>query len=378
MPIGEQYKPTVLPMEADHVQEKIKDVDDGGPEFRPRMAEKLLRFLSMSKNIEAFQGKSAEEVFDNEESRRQFILNLSPEEYTKLLIGINGILRNKDRDEWGLDGKEVAIIGSHGAVWDFPEFEDKPILLEQSLQAAKKMIQGNRSLEDVALLLSSVTSSTHLFNDGNGRTSRFLLALVNRGYSKDKQTIFEDVLSSSDFSNSVNTGMLQPMITSIMEKEIDMQSEEGDRLIFRNRDGRFPSKEVEKGDLIFDRAVSLERQDLFKKELRNSWFYMFEAIFVHIKKDVNKYMNESMNMGLELVTPDLTNEAIDKIIATWRQLKRRHVELIIDSIANPDKEVYQMKLNNRDGTTETRSILSIYKKKIKRSTDESIYKKVFG
>ncbi|MDD2767011.1 MAG: hypothetical protein PHH40_04640 [Candidatus Moranbacteria bacterium] len=378
MPIGEQYKPTILPTEADQTQEKTKDVDDGGPEFRPRIAEKLLRFLNMSRNIEAFQGKNAEEVFDNEESRRQFVLNLSLEEYIELLIGINGILRNKNRDAWGLDGKEVAIVGSHGVVWDFPEFEDKPILLEQSLQAAKKMIQENRSLTDVALLLSSTTSALHLFNDGNGRMSKFLLTLVNKGYSKDKQEIFADVLSSNGFSNAVNTGLLQPMIIALMGKEIGMYSDDENDFDFRDAKGNRPHDDIDSGNLNFNEGVSSEQQIFFKKKLKDSFVHMSQAIFIYFRENKYKYVvNDSLWIDLNLITPDLTNESIDGIIALWKQLKRRHVELIIDCIANPNKEDYQVEVSSRGGVTKTQPVLDMYKDDIKSNTKASIYKKVF-
>src|SRR3989338_5678080 len=91
-----------------------REVDDGslrGHELRDRMAEKMLRFLDAAERIDAFQGKRAEEVLANEETRRQFISGLSPQDYIQLLIGINGILRNRDRSEWGMDGKDV-VIGS--------------------------------------------------------------------------------------------------------------------------------------------------------------------------------------------------------------------------------------------------------------------------
>lgn len=356
-----------------------KETNDGGYPFRSYMAEKIIRLLDTATNIKSFEREKAEEIFADEKSRREFILNLSSEDYKNLLIGINGILRNKERSEWEMDGKDVAIKDGHGDVaWDFPEFEDKQYLIDLSLQSAKKMISNGNDIENIAILLSSVITAVHPFNDGNGRTAKFVLALINKGYSKDKKNIIENVLTSSDFSNSVNSGLMESYIREIIEREIGIRIKDI-RFRFRDGNGHFPYDVVEKGVMNFSHVVSPEKQELFKEKLKRSWFYMFDAIFMYFKNNIDKYRNanDNQNLRLDLVIRDLTNEAIDEIINTWKQLKKKDVELIIDCIVNPDKEEYQFETKRYDTVTKE-SILNLYKLKIKRGTDDAIHSQIFG
>lgn len=50
--------------------------------------------------------------------------------------------------------------------------------------------QGS-SLQDIALLISTGVNAIHLFNDGNGRTSRLLNYLINTDYTgSEDQVVF--------------------------------------------------------------------------------------------------------------------------------------------------------------------------------------------
>jgi len=359
---------------------KTKEVDDG-PEFRPGKAEKLLRLMNVAKNIESLQGNKAEDVLADEEERRQFVLNLSPDQYLEILTGVNGILRNKDKEEWAADGEKVAMMGSHGVVWDFPEHEDKKELLGQSLLAAKQMIQEGRSMEDVALLLSVTVGATHLFNDGNGRLSRFVLLVVNNGYSKEKNSLYQKILSSHEFSNSTNGGLLQGEIIDAMEREIGMKKIEDGEVVeidFVDTFGRIPFEKIQKGDFIFSEKATTEKKNIFLKKLNESWVNMFQAMFVHCEKSLEEYKDESGNVLLDNVISSLDDEDINQIFAIWRQQKKKHVEMLIDCIANPDKKEYQFSRPKRDGTPRILSALELYKARIKRFTGNELYEEVFG
>lgn len=204
-----------------------REVDDGY-ELRLKMVERLLRFLEIAKNIPALEGKSLEEVLGTEESRRRFIENLSPEQYQELLIGINGLFRNLDKEQWEMDGKTVVMGDPNGAHWKFPKFEDKPGLLALSLKTAKRMIRDGRDLKDLGLMLSSTITATHPFNDGNGRTSKFVLAAVNRGYNRQLAGLYKKLLSSTadNHGNLTNPGMLDGYLLHALCKKLGMANVE--------------------------------------------------------------------------------------------------------------------------------------------------------
>ena len=358
-----------------------REVDDGQ---RPEMAEKMLRLLDTAKNIEGFEGKSVEEIFGNEVLRREFILKLPPEKYEELLVGINGILRNRNRYEWGMDGKEV-VIGSHDDPhWDFPAFEDKPQLLSESLLAAKKMVEDGAEIEDIAMLLAVTLSATHPFNDGNGRTAKFLLTMVNKGYSKDERKFLDTMLTSSEVSNLVNPSSINGHIRAVILEEIGMINTEGKRIDFEDEHGVAVRSIRTRGidsqfDGYFNESVSEAKKAALKQAFIFGPTHMFPALFEYIKKDADQYTVDG-NLRFDITMKSLTNQGIDTILETWKFLKKRHVELIIDCIANPTKEEYELATSKQKAKNpeEKRFIYDHLKLSSRRGADDDLVKEMFG
>jgi hypothetical protein len=75
---------------------------------RDKRADVMVRFLDVAKNIEAFHGKKMEEIFKEEITKRNFLESLNAEEFEGLISGVNGILRKKEKKDWGMDGGAVA------------------------------------------------------------------------------------------------------------------------------------------------------------------------------------------------------------------------------------------------------------------------------
>ncbi|HBR80609.1 TPA: hypothetical protein DEA21_03105, partial [Candidatus Uhrbacteria bacterium] len=148
-------------------------------ENRERRAEVLLRFLNTAKNIEPFHGEKFEAIFSNEEHKRDFIENLSVEEFSQLLNGLNGVLRDKKKENWKMDGETVALESMFmGTGYVPPRQEDKPDLLAEVLETAKTMSQEGKNMEDIAMLVSSSLNAIHPYLDANGRTSRMIYLLL--------------------------------------------------------------------------------------------------------------------------------------------------------------------------------------------------------
>lgn len=185
--------------------------DDYRDEERKVLAERLLRFLGTN-TIDILDGKKAEEILQSKESIKDFLLALDTNTYHKLLIGINGIIRNKDTGSaWEMDGREVRM----GNLDIFPEQADKEELLGLSLEGAKEMLRNGRSIEDVAVLLALSITAIHPFENGNGRTAKFVLATLVKGYNKE---ILKEILSM-DISNIVNSAIFHDFAATIVFKE---------------------------------------------------------------------------------------------------------------------------------------------------------------
>lgn len=148
---------------------------------------------------------NAKNILDSEESKREFIKNTSFEDFEGWVVRFNGMLRSIPIKERYIDGKDVALVSNPdqitelekkfnntGSKTEYPPREtDKEELLKEMHQLAQKMEAQGSSLQDIALLISTGVNAIHLFNDGNGRTSRLLNYLINTDYTgSEDQVVF--------------------------------------------------------------------------------------------------------------------------------------------------------------------------------------------
>jgi hypothetical protein len=177
---------------------------------RKYASDRLVKFLDISSL--QINGQSFKEILRDKEAIKDFILSLDYPEYAKLVTGINAMVRNKRSDEeWRMDGKGVRM----GDQNIFPEQEDKEELLQKSLEVAKIMQAEGRSVQDISILLSVALTGIHPFANGNGRTARVLLALLNAGYDAD---LMSDVINSRNFGNAVNASAFQDVAIELLEQ----------------------------------------------------------------------------------------------------------------------------------------------------------------
>ncbi len=142
------------------------------PEQRLETAEHTVNFLDKI---------GSAEVLADPESRKDFILELSTDDFSNWLVRINGMARGVVPGEREIDGQNV-----HTALMEPPEAEDKEPLLVATLEAAKSILTNTGDVEEAlartSLLFSGAINYIHPFADGNGRTSRVLGFLTFEGY----------------------------------------------------------------------------------------------------------------------------------------------------------------------------------------------------
>jgi hypothetical protein len=201
--------------------EKQIDTDEGDREQR---ANGLLRFLNFAKNIEPLEGRSFEEAFDTEEHKREFISSLDAEGFIALLNGLNGILRDKDKKDWAMDGK---FVGVKGNFFLSPFLEDKPELIGQVLSAMQRMNSEGKSLDDIAVLVASCINAIHPYANGNGRTSRFVYTVIANNEKQLTENQREKVLldSGRDLID-VNPASVQNKILNIVSNNAGLNDKE--------------------------------------------------------------------------------------------------------------------------------------------------------
>lgn len=317
-------------------------------ENREQRADVLLRFLKTAENIEPLHGQKFEAVFSDEQHKREFIESLSAEEFAELLNGVNGILRNKAKEEWGMDGENVALDSVFwGTGYVPPRQEDKPELLAKTLSAAKEINQDNKSLEDIALLISSSLNAIHPYLDGNGRTSRLIYLLLTKDFNAETKNELQEVLSEHGMNIKVNIdpGLIQSEIDDLVEKEVGVENPEINKDNITNLFSGLAKKEIE-----FKQEISKEDKDLFLKFCQKDSDYLFWGVFEFLRDNPNfnneekclKRLPDRTAILVNVLSKNLSQEQLSQILQNYRDLKKRYVEILINSIANPDDEEYQI------------------------------------
>lgn len=309
---------------------------------REKKSEFLLRFFRSTENIESFHGRKMEDIFSNEEEKRAFLENLQEAEFVEFLDGVNGILRGKKKDEWGMDGETVVLKGvMMGVDYVPPRQEDKPELLAKVLASAKQMNRDGKNLQDIALLVSSSLNAIHPYLDGNGRTSRLIHTLLTEDFNDETKAKLQGVLGRDGRDKlDINPGLIQCEINDLIEQEVGTRDTEINTDKITNLFG-------EKRNFQFSAEISEKDQKLFGELLDKDDRYLFLSVFQYLQQqgDKEKYLRKFPKRSaipIELLSKNLTQQGLSQILQTYKELKKKYVETLIDSIAHPENEKYQI------------------------------------
>jgi len=318
---------------------------------REQQIDFLLQILDSVENIQVLKGKKFEEVFANEKGKRNFINGLNPAEFIQLLSSLNGLLRNKSVEEWGMDGENVAVGGNifSGLEYISPKQEDKPELLENLLVKVKEMNKNKSELKDIAMVVAASINAIHPFLDGNGRTSRFLYLALLENYNEATKEKIKNALSVSATANStesnVNPSLVMFELNELIGNKVGVNDPRvnPDRII-----GMTKSIET----LEFGHDVNKEDADLFRGLHETDKEYLFWAVFEFLRDNpgiehnnfVEKFPHRSIISSNSFVK-GLKQEDLNQILMNYRALKKEYVNTLMDSLANPEKEEYQIQKN---------------------------------
>jgi len=312
------------------------DVDEKGVE-RVKQSEKMVKLLSLAKNIPAFKGKNVEEVFSNEDNKRNFIENLNEADFIDLVKGINALLRGK-----GIDSPEMEWTfmttksGFMGTMETFSSAKDKPELYALLHNNMQSMNRNGESMEDIALLCGASINAIHGFGDGNGRTSRFVYSMLNDNLNDNLKKSLRELLTE-DGRNfiDINPVWIGDRLDKLIEKEVGIERE-GENKTF------LQTVEYKDAD-IFKRKTSEQDFKELRTVLKNEDTYLLYAIYDCLKNDINEYVPQNIPYAIvaDWLFEDLSAEEIKKIITRYWELKKRKVEILIDCIAHSKKEEYQ-------------------------------------
>lgn len=315
---------------------------------RDQRAEELLNFLQSADSMELFHGKKAEDIFLDERGKRDFIGSIQPAEFSELLDSINGVLRGKNKNEWGMDGDTVTLASPLLGIDHVPpRQEEKPELLEKVLQSAKEMNQEDGSLRDIAVMVCSSLNAIHPYIDANGRTSRLVYALLVEGFDRDR---LRDILGEYGRDKiDINPALLQGEIDALIDDEIGLRDPKinTDNMtnLFWKEGGNIPNFE-------FNQQIADNDKNLFIELVKEDSDDMFRGVYQFMLNKITreKYLMKFPKRSAILVDAlmkDSTSEDIGNMLKNYRELKKKQVSMLIDALAHPEKEEYQIEYEGR-------------------------------
>jgi hypothetical protein len=303
---------------------------------------------------------NAENILSSEETKREFVKNISFEDFNGWIVRVNGMLRSIPIKERSLDGKDVALVPDPGQVSELekavvgerkPEYPpreaDKEELLKEMFKLAQKMEAQGASLQDIALLFSSGINAIHPFMDGNGRTSRLLNYLVNTDYtgSKEQADFLKKLLGEKGrLLVNIDPGDAKDSVTNYIlcnQLNIDPENRNLPRELSQAN-----SKEVEekiKEKVPQEVLPSFERYILDEED-----DFGFFAVYSFLQKKgrVNDFLNpvknrEGVIRRTDLRATDLVEKLepddFSEILEEYWSIKKGSVSLLMHAIAEPEK-----------------------------------------
>lgn len=331
---------------------------------REEKAGDLLNFLQSTEIMELFHGKKAEDIFSDEQEKRDFIESLQLAEFLGFLNTVNGILRGKNKSEWGMDGDFVAIASPLlGVDYVPPRQEDKLELLGKVLQSAKEMNREDRALRDISVMMCSSLNAIHPYEDANGRTSRLMYTLLVEGFDVYK---LRSVLGEyGRLTIDINPALLEKEISDLIVEDIGLKDP---KVNIDKMTNLFWKKNI--SNCEFDKRIIDNDKNLFieliKKDRNNMFWGVYQ--FMLNKENRGDYLMKFPKRSailIDVLIKDLTPEDVGSILQNYRELKKKQVSLLIDAFVRPEKEEYQTEYNGQ-----SISLKELFELRMKQAVEE--------
>ncbi len=288
---------------------------------------------------------------------KEWLENLTFEEFQEHLIRINGIIREIPISKREIDGSKVLVGSEMGIEFLPPEDADKNELLKDVFEKLKHI----PNIQDQGLLLYLSIQYLHLFKDGNGRLGR-LLYYITRKIQKSSNLDIVEMRELLSHDGETGKGreifydevIPPPHITNIVNQVAvkDFLSEEFLQVYSR------PFSGLEAGYIIENNNLSPELKQVLEKIVDEAGgkFSFRDIIMVKYMENHNlleKYkdkpdktrMDEKMGAlqktvytyEAEHLLSNLSEVEANEMVEIGRNVKKQFILKMVDIIAYPEK-----------------------------------------
>lgn len=316
-------------------------------ENRDEQAEKLLELLDRSGAYEFCRDLLQADKLHG---------SMSFEEFESVLQRINGIARDIPIHERRFDGENVYLAGFVDETQTVRHADKEP-LLKEAYESAEHV-----SREDLQYMIPAVINAVHLFNDGNGRTSRIVNLLLH-GFETKEEFMAAARTALDDYgrfeSRDINPGLVSLEIDYLLLKKYGWEFDEerrGTKVTGGTR--YFASLEFDQIRNQMKEHPSAHFALEFRKLYSSDAHVGVTALMQSFGKPrLDELMKNYSYSGtheellsplkmLEVLIPEEWTTLLDNFYA----LKKEKVHMLIDSFIHP--EDYKVKPFHLDGDEE--------------------------
>ncbi len=296
----------------------------------------VYRFLSRTGFIE---------LLSDEHKFREWITNVSAEEFEEHLVRINGILREIKIKDRAVDGHTVELSSEFtGTSYLPPTPEDKKVLIQTAFEKAKTL-----NSKDAGLLIYFTLQAVHPFLDGNGRTGRLVYLLLEsnaNGHSLSNNDIVSFLKHEGEtgqgrklFEKKVRSPEKVYEVISLILARAELSEETLDGVSRVYSALQAGAVGFENDQMTLETKTKLEKLCAEGGSGNISFRDIVLVKFVENKKFDEKYFKKNTEKKLLIVDGEKIFEELSEydaleLISLFQEMKKSFCERIIDVIAN--------------------------------------------
>ncbi len=305
----------------------------------------------MATTIKLMDYLHADEVFTSPVQSKQFLNSLSYDDFKRFISLVNGVERDVPISQRGVVGgpslfEQNPILGE-GVQYRPPGREDAEVLLTETLTVAQELDDPGVA----GLTLAFAINAIHPFGNGNGRTGRFICALLAKGYdgSPEAQRYFSDILQETKGREVLNPNpaehALDERIVGDMHAEVERRQgyTVGTAPAFLLGGYDAMPDEWDASNLMVSETISAEDRAMLDNVLNDGGSFPSLSILAVMPREVltpyimRRHDGFVLIRGDELI-PSLTSEQIRQLAGVSRELKNEYVRRLIHFSDWPDAQ----------------------------------------